>query len=201
MGRVVKSLGRVVPAPVLSASEEAARLRAEAAAVLARATAEAAELRARAERAGHEAGFAAGREEGLAQVTALIAGAQAQARRIADEARGSAVVLGRRIAEKVIGRAVTVEPELMAQMAASALAASRARGGTIVVRVHPDDLAAVEAHRPRLAAALPAADLRLVTDPAVSPHGCIVDTPAGRLDARLETQLDALERALLGGVG
>jgi flagellar biosynthesis/type III secretory pathway protein FliH len=73
----------------------------------------------------------------------------------------------------------------------------------VVLRVHPDDIAAVEQTRPnwsqRIAAA---AEVHLVADDSVGRNGCVVETPAGRLDARLQTQLDALERALRGtGLG
>jgi flagellar biosynthesis/type III secretory pathway protein FliH len=92
---------------------------------------------------------------------------------------------------------VTLAPEVMGEIVAQALAASRARAGAVVVRVHPEDLAAVEKERPRWAARLSAAaDVRVAADPAVGRHGCVVETPVGRLDARLGAQLDALERAI-----
>jgi flagellar biosynthesis/type III secretory pathway protein FliH len=82
---------------------------------------------------------------------------------------------------------------------AQALAASRATAGAVVVRVHPDDLPAVERERPRWAERLAAAiQLRVVADPTVGRAGCVVETPVGRLDARLSVQLDAFERAVRG---
>jgi flagellar biosynthesis/type III secretory pathway protein FliH len=39
-----------------------------------------------------------------------------------------------------------------------------------------------------------------MADEAVGRYGCVIETPHGRVDARLETQLAALERAL-GAVG
>jgi flagellar biosynthesis/type III secretory pathway protein FliH len=69
------------------------------------------------------------------------------------------------------------------------------------LRVHPDDWAAVEAARPALAARLAkAVELRLVVDAEVGRHGCVVESAAGRLDARLDTQLAALEKAVFGHV-
>jgi flagellar biosynthesis/type III secretory pathway protein FliH len=66
------------------------------------------------------------------------------------------------------------------------------------VRVHPDDVAAVTVRRDALAARAPAgAALDIVADEAVGRHGCVIETALGRVDARLETQLAALERALL----
>jgi flagellar biosynthesis/type III secretory pathway protein FliH len=71
----------------------------------------------------------------------------------------------------------------------------------MVLRVHPEDLALVEQQRPRWMGRVAAAvDLCVVPDPAVGRTGCVVETAFGRLDARLTTQLEALERALRDAV-
>jgi flagellar assembly protein FliH len=185
MGRLVKATGRVVPAAVLSAREEAARVLAEA-----RAGAEA--IRGEAERRG----FQAGREAALAEVTATLAAAQAHAETVRARAGESALLLARRMAEKVVGRALELDPALMADIVAGALAASRAKAGTVLLRVHPDDLPAVEAERTRWGR--PAVVVQVVSDARVGRAGCVVETPVGRLDARLASQLDALEQSLRG---
>jgi len=186
-----KGLGRVVPAAVLTAEAEAAQIRA-------RVEEDAAVLRAEAERAG----FEAGKQEGLAQVSALLLAARAQVERDLASAKDAAIVLARRMAERIVGRAVELSPELMGEIVAEALAASRARKGAVVLRAHPDDLAAIECERPRwLARVAAGVDVRVVADPAIGRHGCVVETAVGRLDARLHTQLDSLERALRGAAG
>jgi flagellar assembly protein FliH len=190
-----------VPAEVVSAKEDAARILGAARAEAERARAPIAEelerSRAEAERRGYEAGLAAGREAAHAEVTELLVAARADADAARLRARDAAVVLARRMAEKIVGHAVTLAPEVLGEIVAQALAASRARSGAVVVRVHPDDLAAVERDRPHWAARLSAAaEVRLVADAAVGRHGCVVETPVGRIDARLGAQLDALERAL-----
>ena len=191
MGRLQKGLGRVVPAAVLTADAEAAQVRA-------RVEGDAAALRSEAERAG----FEAGKQAGLAQVSALLLAARAQAECDLARAKDAAIVLARRMAERIVGRAVELSPELMGEIVAEALAASRARKGTVVLRAHPDDLATVERERPRwLARVAAGVDVRVVADPAIGRHGCVVETAVGRLDARLDTQLDALERALRGAAG
>jgi flagellar biosynthesis/type III secretory pathway protein FliH len=43
-----------------------------------------------------------------------------------------------------------------------------------------------------------ASDLSIREDDDISPGGVIIETEAGSIDARLETQLDALERAMFG---
>lgn len=142
-------------------------------------------------------GFQAGREAGLAEMTALVAAACAEAEEARAQAREAAVVLARRMAEKIVGQAVELAPALMGDIAAQALAASRAKSGAVVLRVHPEDLAAVEEARGRWGTG--ALVVRVVSDGGVGRHGCVVETPAGRVDARLDSQLAALERALIGG--
>jgi flagellar biosynthesis/type III secretory pathway protein FliH len=134
-----------------------------------------------------------------AEVTELLFSARVAAQAERAAAKDAALVLARKMAEKIVGRAVELEPSIMGEIAAQAVAASRAQGGWVVLRVHPDDRTAVEAARPNwLTKVAAAADVQVVTDDSVGRHGCVVETPVGRIDARLQTQLDALDRALRG---
>jgi flagellar biosynthesis/type III secretory pathway protein FliH len=146
-------------------------------------------------KAGERERAPADREAGLAEVTELLVSARADAEAVRSQAADSALVLARRMAEKIVGHAVDVDPAVMADIVGQALAASRARAGAVTVRVHPDDLAAVEQSRARWNAG--AAVVRVVADGAVGRYGCVVDTPVGRVNARLDAQLAALERALV----
>jgi flagellar biosynthesis/type III secretory pathway protein FliH len=194
MGRVVKSFGHVVPKPLLDARSEAAEL-------LARAQAEADALRADAgavREAARREGFETGRADGVAEAAVALAAAHTEAARLVAAAGPTAIALAAKMAEKIVGRAVALAPETMAEIARQALAGCRPGAGTVRVRIHPDDLPAVEARRAALEAGAPAA-LELIADEAVGRHGCVIETPQGRVDARLETQLAALERALTAG--
>ncbi len=191
LGRVIRGFGRVVPKVVLDARGEA-----EALVAAARADADAIRGGLAAER---DRARAEGRAEGLAEVAATLAAARADAERTREAAAPAAIVLARKMAEKIVGRAVELRPDTVADIVAAALASCRPRGGAVKVRVHPDDHPHAAARASALAAHVPAGTLEIVADPSVPPHGCIVDTAQGRLDARLDTQLDALERALGGG--
>jgi type III secretion protein L len=197
VGRLVKSGGRLVPREVMSAREQAAHILAAAEAEAASRRRDLAELEQQARQTGFAEGHAAGREAALAEATELLARARAEAEQVLRASQEAAAVLARRMAEKIVGRTLELHPMLLADIAAQALAASRARSGPVTLRVHPEDLAVLESERPRLCARLSdALDLRLLADQTVERHGCIVETPLGRLDARLSAQLDALERAL-----
>jgi flagellar assembly protein FliH/type III secretion protein L len=144
-----------------------------------------------------------GLEEGRAEAAALLVAARAEAERLLAAARPAALAIAAKMAEKIVGRAVALDAGVMAEIAAEALAACRTRAGSSVrLRVHPDDLAAVEGRQAALLARLAdGAALEVVGDEAVGRAGCVVETPVGRVDARLETQLAALERALQGEEG
>jgi flagellar biosynthesis/type III secretory pathway protein FliH len=184
----------------------------QAAAILAAANARAAafvregeELRAEARRQG----YAEGRDAAAAELTETLAAAARDAAALRVQAEPAAMRLcGRlaaKMAEKIVGRAVEIEPDALAGIAAQALAASRARAGLIKLRVNPDDCAALERDDARraLLAKLDcdggAVELEILADPAVGRGGCVVETAKVRLDARLETQIAALERAVAGG--
>lgn len=192
----MKGFGRVVPKESLDA-------RAEAAAVLTAARAEAEQIRADADAVRAEAmdqGLEAGRAAGLAEMAVWIAAARADEERRLEAARPLALTLAIKMAERIIGRAVAVAPELMADIVGEALAACRSRAGAVTVRVHSDDLPAVAARQGELAAKAPgASSIALVADDNVGRHGCVIETAQGRVDARLDSQLAALERALAGG--
>jgi type III secretion protein L len=186
VGHVVKGHGHVVPAVVMDA-------RARAAEIVAAAVAE--RERARAE------GFALGRDEGRAEAAAALVGLLAAARAEAETALArvepAVSAIAARMAEKIVGRAIALDPTIMAAIAAEAVAACRTRGGVAQLRVHPDDLAPVVASRAALADARGGEDaLEIVADESVGRYGCVVDTAVGRVDARLATQLEALRRVL-----
>ena len=145
--------------------------------------------RADAERLREEArrdGFDAGRQEGLASVTEkLLRAAVATEQRAATD-QAVLVRLAVRIAEKILARQLALAPEMVADVARAALATARARD-RIALRVHPEDVAAVAA-----------LGVATVPDATVPRGGCVVETDLGRFDARLDVQLRAVERALVG---
>jgi flagellar biosynthesis/type III secretory pathway protein FliH len=150
-----------------------------------------------AEQQGFAQGMAAGREAGLALVTEKLVAADLAIEKAWNAARENVLVLARRMAEKIVGRAVDVDPSLMGEMAGKALESCKVGGGSVVLRVHPEDIAAVEGARSRWCPQVTtAAKVCLIADASVGRSGCVVETPIGRLDARLQTQLEALERAL-----
>lgn len=199
-----------MPAALLDARSEAARIRAEATreaeCIRAEARGVAEALRASAE----QEGAAAGAEAARAEFRQLLASAFDESERVTRAALPAARKLAVRMAEKIIGHVVSLEPGVLDAMTERALAAAAPRSGNVVVRLHPDDYARVVVATPergqttspgvasfarRARAAGLEVELWIVADPAVDRFGCIVDTAHGRLDARVQTQLAVLEQA------
>lgn len=141
---------------------------------------------------------AEGRERGLAAVTELLASARAAASRARASSAVELRVLAVRIAEKILGRELALRPDAVVDVVAEALAAA-GTARQVVILCHPDDLAALERGRPRLLERASRAQVvQLRAAPNVERGGCIVETDLATIDARLSTQLDAVERALRG---
>ena len=184
----------IVDADVFDAKVEGDRLvseaRAEAERELATARDEVERLRRKAE--------VEGRERGLGAVTELLVGARAVAARVRAGAEAELRVLAVRIAEKILGRELAIDAAVVVDVAAEALRhAGEPRD--LVVRCASEDIEALERGKPRLVERCRAAQaVRFVADDRVARGGCIIETELGVVDARLSTQLDAIERALRG---
>ena len=202
MGRLIKSHGYIVPAPVMTARDQAARILAEASFEAERRVQAADRVADERRKTGFAQGLAEGREAAKAEMTELVARAHREAAEVRGRNREGAIPLARRMAERIIGRTLELHPSLIADIAAQALAASRPRSGPVTLRVCPVDLVALQKDQARLTARLASAiELKLVADDSVGAGGCIIETPVARLDARLDRQLEALERALGQRVG
>jgi type III secretion protein L len=183
MARVIKAdaSARIVPRVVADAGVHAREL-------IATAQAEVEVLRD----AARELGRAEGRAE-FAGALLELERAHAQALQALEQQALEVALLA---ARRIVGDALALEPQRIAGIVTPLLARlRRARG--IVLRVHPEDVAALEA---ALAAAIDHGKtreaIRVEGDPGVSRGGCIASSDVGTLDARVETQLAAIERAL-----
>lgn len=178
---------------------EEARQRAEE--LVRRAAMEAGDIERHARTTGYRDGLEAGTAQAradLAQAMALVQRAAAAAKATHDALlRGTereAVELVVEVARQVIGEAIGRDANLVLATVHRAL--ERA-GALNVVRIHlhPEDEALV---RVTLAEergqVLP---FELIADGVVTVGGCMIDTDAGRIDARLDVQLEQIARSLL----
>jgi flagellar assembly protein FliH len=154
-----------------------------------------------------EQGFAAGYAEGIAQAEKaaadLVQHAEHTAREVVEyrarsiaESEHELVELALRIAEKVLQRSFETEPERVVDVLRGALRKTFTREGLTVV-CNPADLSRLQAAGPDLAGALGGLkDLQFIADRRVDVGGVVVRTPAGDIDATIESQLDRLGAVL-----
>ncbi|MGZ4030863.1 MAG: FliH/SctL family protein, partial [Tumebacillaceae bacterium] len=70
--------------------------------------------------------------------------------------------------------------------------------GKIEVRVHPEDFELVNQNREGLRKEVPGqSEVLVLPDRGVQAGGCVVHTAFGNIDARIDTQLDEVRKALL----
>jgi flagellar biosynthesis/type III secretory pathway protein FliH len=177
-----------------------------AANVLEQAAAEAAALRETARAEGYAAGCAEARAElepaGAALGQAILEVHANMADR-ADRLEAHAVDLGLFLAEKILGGALAVEPERVVETVRGALRGIVERE-RVTILVSPDDLDLVRESIAGVIASLGGIEhCEVQAERRVGRGGCVVRTPEGDVDARIETKLqrarEVIEAALEDG--
>jgi len=103
-----------------------------------------------------------------------------------EQAMANAVAkVATQLARQVVRHELGTRPELVAQVAEEAVHAVLMSARQIVVEVNPADLALVQKNA---LDALAARGARLVAQPTIERGGCLVDTDAGIIDARIESR-------------
>lgn len=203
-----RASGLEEPAEIQAIRAEAAE---QAKQVLSAAVEEAERLKAAAHSEGYAEGYARGLAEGREQGQAEARAEQAQLRedlqelldvierercRLWKESEQSMVELVMEIARKVIKEGAELDRGIAVAAVRHALLRS-ASAETVRIRVHAGDLESVKAHREELLTLVDGIrQLEIVPDRRVGPGGCVVETPGGAVDARMETQLVEVESAL-----
>lgn len=151
-------------------------------------TAEERYARARAE------GYIAGRDAAAAEAIEMLAELRVQSAQWAKSVEAEMVEAVLRAVSKVIGE--IDEIELVQRVSAAALSELR-DVGRVALHVSPEDEAAVRRDIAVLEQAFPSVEIAdVVADPQVGRGGAILRSAIGAIDARIETQLDGLRRAL-----
>jgi len=165
-----------------------------------RAALEADSIRDRARRAGYEAGYTAGAQAARSE----LAGALALVQSLAAEGAAIRNDLLRRSEREMVEMVVTAirailgdralnDPTVVVHTVRHALQRAGAQN-VVRVRVHPVQADLVLAEMTDAEGEPPA--FEVFPDGAVGVGGCIIDTQHGRVDARLDVQLDAIARLL-----
>ncbi|HEX7083926.1 MAG TPA: FliH/SctL family protein [Gaiellaceae bacterium] len=165
-----------------------------AARIVAEAEARAVDIEAEARRAGHDAGYAEGlvrAAEELEAPRAALAAAIEAVGAARDELAASvelrAVELAVAIAERIVGAALEVDPELVCNVVASALRRVVERD-RLAIDVHPDDAPLLRSWL-ESQSEVAVASVEVRAERRVGRGGCVVRTVEGEVDARVSEQL------------
>jgi flagellar biosynthesis/type III secretory pathway protein FliH len=171
---------------------------------LAEAEAEAAQLRDAARQEGHEEGQrqaldAAG--PALEALAAAVTAVRDERLALAERLEMQAVDLALLLAEKVVGGAVAVDPELVVEAVRGALRGLVERE-RVTVLVHPDDLDLVRDAMGAMRASLGGIEhCEVQAERRVARGGAIVRTPEGDIDARVQTKLERAREVVESALG
>ncbi|WP_238653794.1 FliH/SctL family protein [Paenibacillus piscarius] len=157
-------------------------------------------------------GYQQGYQEGLAQaeleMSRRMAEMMEEARSVLQEAyRARDVIIQEAepflvemscsIAEKIVDKQLTVEPQFAMDLIRKNLARKREQG-LISLCVSPAQFAFVNAAREELSLAVDSqAELQILPDSTVKDQGCVIRSSFGSIDARVDTQLAEIKKELL----
>ena len=150
---------------------------------------------------GFREGFEEGRRLADEETTARLAQLASSIERLVTlrsetirEAEQDLLRLAVRIAEAVVRARVETDSEMVVRALRDAIAEVPA-AETLTVRCHPEDEAVLAGWLGRSGQGPSAVTLR--PDPALSRGGCVVESGAGQIDVRVETQLRVIEHELV----
>jgi type III secretion protein L len=167
--------------------------RAEADRIMAQAHTEAESAKATA----HEEGFARGQDEGARDLIEATLRVNQSTEEMEAKIVPQLKMLAMAIARRVIGRELEFHPEAIVEMVKQTLADKARQRREITLRVNPADVQILKESRAELLEMVSRTkDIVIREDSDVAPHGVIIETEAGIIDAQLETQLGAFERLL-----
>ena len=198
----------VINRETLEARQDAQQIReralAQASQIVATAKDQAAELLAQAasqvsqmQEQGHETGLQAGHQEGLAAFNTLLVQLTERAEQIEQDMAPQLTTLAVHMARKILGKELEFHPEAVVQIVKQALIDKARQRREITLRVNPEDLALLREHKAELLDMLSRCrQLSFVEDPQIGRYGVMIETEAGSINAQLEDQLTAFERAM-----
>ncbi|MBN6185831.1 flagellar assembly protein FliH [Aneurinibacillus sp. BA2021] len=165
------------------------------------------EVRMMVQQQGYEQGMEQGREEGrrlvyeeyataLQQSAAILNEAPEVKRQMIKEAEPFVLDLAIEIAKKVIGDQLSLDKENVIDMIRKALARTQ-EYKAITVAVSPDVYPYVQENRAKLLEVLDSqVEMTVVPDESVADGGSVIRTTMGSVDARVDTQLEEIKKAL-----
>jgi flagellar assembly protein FliH len=117
-----------------------------------------------------------------------------QSDRLAEQARSDALEIGFLVARRILETELQSSPEALFALVRGALKRA-GESRRVAVRLHPDDVQAVEAAVASRDLVVGAAAVEVTADAALDRGDVVVETDFGTVDGRLKTRFDELHRA------
>ncbi|NQX65760.1 flagellar assembly protein FliH [Paenibacillus alba] len=134
--------------------------------------------------------------EMLAEAKAILEQSYKLKQQIIQESEPFLIELSTSIAEKVIGRQLTLNPEWVIDLIQTVLSRRREKG-IIALCVAPSQFAYIQDAREELLTSIDSqAELQIIPDSTVQDRGCVIRSSFGSIDARIDTQLKEIKSAL-----
>lgn len=153
-------------------------------------------------KAGHDEGLRRGTEDArrraeplLRELRSVLAALAQPLEALDDEIEQALAGLAMAVARQLVRRELRVDPGQVVATVRQAVSALPSSQRTVHVRLHPEDRALV-----REALAVDGeSGWKLIADPVVERGGCVVETEVSRVDATIESRLNAVIAQVLGG--
>jgi len=153
---------------------------------------------------GYKDGYKAGLQKGLEEATKVlnqfdkaIKDAVVQREVLFEEARKKVLELVVKISRKVTFDAIEADPEITIKIINGVIDGLVDRS-KLKIKVNPSHLPIVEQNIDRfLKGSTSIKEITIEPDPRVHFGGCFIETPTGDIDARLESQFEVVEDALM----
>jgi flagellar assembly protein FliH len=164
-------------------------------------------VRAEVQEQAFQQGLELGKEEGqrmvyeeyslaLEQARAILEEAPVMKRKVIGEAESFVLDLTLGIARKIIGEQLVADKENLLALIRKALSETQ-EYKSLSVAVSPDAYEYVQENRGKLLEVLDSQiEMLIVPDESITAGGCVVRTSLGSVDARVDTQLEEIKKAL-----
>jgi type III secretion protein L len=145
-----------------------------------------------------EEAFEQGLADGLEEALECVARARKEYDEVLASAQDDMLEMAFRLARRIVGRAIEIDPGLTRQMVSEVLRHARGKR-EIVISVAPADLAELESGARQFSEQVDGVAVHFEADASLERGSCVIQTESGRIDGRIQSQLETLQRALVGG--
>ncbi len=142
-----------------------------------------------------ETAQAEGFQEGLEKLSGSILALEEEQKKLRHELQRHVLPIALSAAKKIVGKELELFPETIVDIVLQAIAPAT-ESESVTIYVSKKDKELLENERPKIASILQQTKLIAIQEkPDLAPGSCMIKTPKGMINATIENQWTALERA------